>query len=108
MRDFIDLRGVSGADYRFRLWREDAAHLPIAGNYVVVREAEQGLSVLLADVSNDLSTVRQTLKRLLKDNPAAQVYTRLNVSRTVRTAENDDIVASYKPKRTAPSSPSGG
>jgi hypothetical protein len=34
MQDFIDLRGASGAAYRFRVWPDGASHLPIAGNYV--------------------------------------------------------------------------
>jgi hypothetical protein len=99
MRDFIDFHGASGAAYRFRLWPQGAPHLPMAGNYAVVREADEGFSLLSAGESNDLSLVRKDLKRLLNEHPIALVYTRLNVSRAVRAAENEDIVAHYKPRR---------
>jgi hypothetical protein len=103
MREFIDLHGASGATYRFRSWSEGAAHLPMAGNYAVVREDPKGLVVLLAGVSDDLSTARPALTRLVEGHGPAQVYTRLNVSRTVRIAENDDIVAHYQPPLKAES-----
>ncbi len=101
MREFVDLRGASGAAFRFRLWPERAAHLPMAGNYAVVREGPEGFSVVVAGVSDDLSSARPGLSRLLANHESAQVYTRLNVSRTVRHAENDDILAYYKPPATS-------
>ena len=58
MNAFIDLKGASGATYRFRHWPEGASHLPIAGNYVFVREVAQGFKVVLAGLTNDLSTCR--------------------------------------------------
>ncbi|MFI4967058.1 MAG: hypothetical protein ACHP9T_17035, partial [Caulobacterales bacterium] len=61
MNAFIDLQGASGATYRFRLWTEGSSHLPIAGNYVFVREATQGFKVVLAGLTNDLSTCRAEL-----------------------------------------------
>ena len=58
MQDFTDLTGASGTTYRFRLWRDGAAHLPIAGNYVVVAGGAKGADVLLVGATNDLSQVR--------------------------------------------------
>jgi hypothetical protein len=96
MNAFIDLQGASGATYRFRLWTEGASHLPIAGNYVFVREAAQGFKVVLAGLTNDLSTCRAELGKAVP-RKAVHVYTRLNVSRATRHAEHDDLVAGYKP-----------
>jgi hypothetical protein len=99
MREFVELQGASGASYRFRLWRDGDVHLPVAGNYVVVRPAADGFAILALDVSDDLSLVSKTLKRATRDQPAHQIYTRLNVARAVRMAENDDIAAAIKPRR---------
>ena len=97
MREFVDLRGVSGNLYRFRLWPEGGAHPPIAGNYVVLRDDPNGLKVLLAAVTGDLSQATVEARRALAKEAGARLYTRLNVARAVRTAEHDDIVAAYKP-----------
>lgn len=98
MREFVDLKGASGAAYRFRLWPEGAAHLPMAGNYAFVRDNGDAIEVLLADISDDLSTERRRMQQMNgADLDQVQIYTRLNVSRSVREAENDDIVAHYSP-----------
>lgn len=93
MKDFIDLEGASGALYRFRLWPDGSRHLPMAGNYVLVREEPQGFSVVLVAESNDLSQARGS-----KPLPggATHIFTRLNVSRAIRTAEHEDLSARYK------------
>jgi hypothetical protein len=96
MNAFIDLQGASGQAYRFRLWSEGTPHLPIAGNYVVVRQAAEGFKVVLAGVTNDLSACRAQLRKETS-REGAHLYTRLNVSRTARTAEHEDVVAHYKP-----------
>ena len=62
MREFVELQGASGANYRFRLWPGDNAHPPIAGNYVVVLDTAEGLVILEVNVSEDLSLVRTALK----------------------------------------------
>jgi hypothetical protein len=99
MRVFVDLQGASGASYRFRLWPDGKAHLPVAGNYIVVRETASNFTIIATDVSDDLSVVRQNLEPSLKDQPGVQIYTRLNVSRATRTTENEDILAA---DQTAP------
>jgi hypothetical protein len=102
MRQFVELQGASGASYRYRLWRPGEVHLPIAGNYAVVEETEDGFAIRALDLSDDLSVVRQQLKPALRDQPGIQIYTRLNISRAVRTAENLDIVAATKSRKRQP------
>jgi hypothetical protein len=97
MREFVDLRGASGTLYRFRLWPEGGAHPPIAGNYIVLREEESGLQILLAGISSDLSKAGGEARRTLAKDPAARLYTRLNVARAVRCSEHEDIVAEHQP-----------
>lgn len=96
MQDFIDLKGASGAEYRFRIWREGTPHLPIAGNYVFLRQEAEGFTVLLVGATNDLSQARAEWAKGAKRG-ATDVFTRLNVARAVRTAEHQDLVAGYKP-----------
>ena len=95
MQDFIDLKGGSGVEFRFRLWPEGAAHPPIAGNYVFLKEEPEGFTVLLVGVTNDLSAARADLSKVAKRG-ATHVFTRLNVARALRTTEHADLAAGYK------------
>jgi hypothetical protein len=95
MQDFLDLKGASGAFYRFRHWPAGASHLPIAGNYVVIQEATAGFKVLAVGASMNLSVARPASSG--RARKATHVYTRLNVSRAARTSEHEDLVANYRP-----------
>ena len=95
MQDFIDLKGASGAEYRFRLWPEGAAHAPMAGNYVFLKETPEGFTVLLVGVTNDLSAARGDWGKVAKRG-APHVFTRLNVARALRATEHKDLVAGHK------------
>jgi hypothetical protein len=97
MKDFIDLEGASGASYRFRLWPEGAPHQPIAGNYVCVRpdsDRTGGYAVAHVGETTDLSRARLEMPKALRA-PGVFVYTRLNVSRAIRTAEHEDLAARH-------------
>ena len=96
MKDFLDLKGASGAEYRFRIWREGSPHLPVAGNYVFLREDGEGFKVLLVGATNDLSQARSEWPKVVRRG-ATHVFTRLNVARAVRAAEHEDLVAGYRP-----------
>jgi hypothetical protein len=96
MQEFIDLQGASGASYRFRRRAEGASHLPTAGNYVLVQETSTGFKVLTVGTSNDLSLTRPPGKVRAGRKPT-HLFTRLNVSRTVRAFEHEDLVAHYRP-----------
>ena len=90
MNDFIDLTGASGATYRFRLRAVAGDHLPIAGNFALVTIVDGKVTVTTLGKSNDLSRLVAPT-----DPPEAQVYTRLNVARAIRTSEHDDLAAAY-------------
>jgi hypothetical protein len=99
MKDFIDLKGASGAHYRFRLWPEGSPHLPTGGNYVYLREEENaGFTVLVVGETNDLSKARADWPKATRRG-ATHVFTRLNVSRAIRNAEHQDILAQYATAR---------
>jgi hypothetical protein len=98
MQDFIDLEGASGALYRFRIWVSGGGHLPVAGNYVVVRQEVDGFKVGVVGIADDLSKVRAEGSKVVAAD-GAHIFTRLNVSRATRTAEHDDIAARYSKAR---------
>ncbi len=95
-QEFLDLKGASGAFYRFRHWPAGASHLPIAGNYVVIQETAAGFKVLAVGASMNLSVARPAPPGG-RARKVTQVYTRLNVSRAARTSEHEDLVANYRP-----------
>lgn len=96
MQDFIDLQGASGASYRFRRRAEGASHLPTAGNYVLVQETSTGFKVLTVGASIDLSLIRPPGKPRANRKPT-HLFTRLNIARTVRAFEHQDLVEHYHP-----------
>ena len=90
MNDFIDLTGASGATYPFRRRAVAGDHLPIAGNFALVTLVDGKVTVTTLGKSNDLSRLVAPT-----EPPEAQVYTRLNVARAIRTSEHDDLAAAY-------------
>ena len=98
MNDFIDLKGASGASYRFRLWPEGAAHQPIAGNFALVKEEADGFAIVGVGETLDLSMLRLDLPKQATRN-VTHIYTRLNVARAIRVAEHEDLTARYKAAR---------
>lgn len=98
MNDFIDLEGASGAQFRFRIWPTGSAHLPMAGNFVLLRHDEEGPTVLVVGATNDLSHARaQCGKAAAREGGV--LYTRLNIVRSVRMAEHEDLAARYSKAR---------
>jgi len=99
--DFLDIPGASGARYRYR--HSTVAELPAtAGNVVAVVGASAKRRYLLCGATRSLNRARPTLEAVLRDNPAAEVFIRLNVARAARDAEHADIVASMKPEVELP------
>lgn len=99
MSDFIDLRGASGAAYRFR--RADPAALPAtAGNFVYVREEGGELVVLGAGTALSLTSAAGLQRNMADRYGDADLFIRLNVARAVRKGEHQDIVDEAKPAAT--------
>jgi hypothetical protein len=100
MTDFIDLRGASGASYRFRVWPEGMFHPRIGGNFLYVRQEAERMTVCRIGETDDLSQARIGWESAQKKG-ATHVYTRLNVSEQVRVAEHRDLASSHRRSRTA-------
>ena len=67
----------------------------MGGNYAFVRIASPGLVVVAAAAADDLSVIRAALEPAALERGATHLFTRLNVSRAVRTFEAEDIAAFY-------------
>lgn len=99
MSDFIDLRGASGAAYRFR--RADPAALPAtAGNFVYAREQDGEFVVLGCGTALSLTSAGGLRRNLSDQHGEADLFIRLNVARAVRVGEHEDIVERIKPPAT--------
>ena len=94
MNDFLDLKGASGARYRFRHWPEGAAQMPAAGNYAYVRQERSGPAVVWVGETNDLSKARSDWPEGIRQG-ATHVFTRLNVGRAERLFEHADVAAAH-------------
>lgn len=94
MTTYIDLRGASGAPYRFT--RVDNAQPPTAhsGVYIYVREAADAppLVVYIAEAENLMTGASNRWPQAVQDHGATAIYTRLHVSSATRKAELADIL----------------
>ena len=95
--DFIDIRGGSGALYRFRQWPENGAVPPIAGNYALV--ARGGRQILSFGTLDDLSKAPAVLAAR---EAGTEIFTRYNVARLAREAEHEDIMLGNPDLRASP------
>lgn len=99
LSEFIDLRGASGAAYRFR--RADPAALPAtAGNFVYAREEGGQLVVVGCGTALSLTSAAGLQRNLADLHGESDLFIRLNVARAVRQGEHEDIVAQAKPPAT--------
>jgi hypothetical protein len=94
MREFVDLRGASGSSYRFRLAPNGTIPLRIAGNYAILRPKPGGFTVAHLGVTGDLSMAREEAARSYGRGPF-NLYVRLNVARSTREAEHEDLAVAY-------------
>ena len=103
MRDLIDLKGASGAVYRFNLLRDGRPLSPMGGNFAYVREAGEGYEVIhVGEGQNLLTDARALWDQAVREHGAAHLFTRLNITERVRQHEHADIVAAARPPMNSP------
>jgi len=94
----IDLRGASGAVYRYREAEKDRMQTPMGGNFVYVKRAANEIEVLYAgEAANLAEGLWSDWQRAQQDFGATDAYLRLNVGRVVRHEELHDVVAALQP-----------
>ena len=97
MKQFIDIVGASGSVYRFRRVG-DPAQLPAkAGNFLFSRPGGPREEVVCCGTALNLARAETLWKAAVEQHQAAAIFVRLNVSRTSRASEHDDIVERQKP-----------
>jgi hypothetical protein len=104
MRDLIDMRGASGAVYRFNLVSAERPLSPMGGNFIYVRDRPDGYEVVfVGEAQNLLAESRSRWAEAAKTHGAAHLYTRLNVTERARSHEYADILNATRPPMTSPS-----
>ncbi len=93
MRDIIDVKGASGAVYRFTRFRDGNPLSAMGGNYIYARE-EAGGSVIVhaGEAQNLLTGAALDWDRAVREHAADGLFTRLNISEAVRRREHADII----------------
>jgi hypothetical protein len=103
MRDLIDVRGASGAVYRFNLLREGRPLSPMGGNFLYVREVGEGYEIVyVGEAQNLLTGARENWTEAVRTFGAAHLFTRLNVTERVRRQEYLDIAEAAAPPMSSP------
>ena len=94
MRDIIDVRGASGAAYRFTRFRDGNPLSAMGGNFLYASETDGVTTVLfVGEAQNLLTGARVRWDEAVRDHDAEGLYTRLNISERTRQAEHADILA---------------
>jgi hypothetical protein len=95
----IELAGKSGARYRYTPL-EEARLLPPAGaNFVIAEVSGAAARLVYVGETDNLANQawRPALERARQSHPKAKVLTRLNVTRAIREAEQQDLIAQHQP-----------
>jgi hypothetical protein len=93
--EFVDIAGASGAIYRFRLI-DGPTRLPAtAGNFIFLRAGPGVVEPTCCGAMSSLLSAVHAWRSAVAEHQVEKIYIRLNVSRTIRTAEHEDIVAGH-------------
>lgn len=102
VQDHVDLKGASGAVYRFRLIA-DPNRLPIsAGNFTYVRWRGSTPQVMCCGAVNSLVEAVRQWDLAVRSHGAEGLYIRLNVARSTRTDEHRDLIERLRPPMASP------
>ncbi len=94
----IDLRGVSGTVYRYRIANPTRPNIAGSGNFVYVRDAEGSPQVVYAGETDSLAL--ESLLRwdeAVRQYGATHIFMRLNVSGATRATELGDLLPVLEP-----------
>jgi hypothetical protein len=94
VKPYIELKGASGAVYRYKLADNGDPATTIAGNYVYL---DAKGTVVFAGEANNLVDAKNRWSEAYARHGATWLYTRLNVSGASRADEYSDIVIALQP-----------
>jgi hypothetical protein len=102
MNDQIDLRGASGAVYRYRADDPVRPATAAGGTFVYVRRTAEEHEVLYAGATDSLARADfEHWQRAVSEHGATHLFTRLHVSSAARYQELDDLIGGLKPVMNA-------
>ena len=102
MRDYIDVAGGSGANYRFMRLKDGRPLSPMGGNFLYCRFTGEVLEIIYAgEVQNLLKDARDRWTEAQQRFQVSDLFSRLNISERVRQLELNDIVGAHHPPMNA-------
>lgn len=95
MSQRVDFRGQSGARYSFVRLDDEAGLKPIGVTYLIAEETVEGWRLHDVGHTNNLAEKAWVtpLANVREKHPCAELFIRLNVSRSIREAEAADLAA---------------
>lgn len=98
MRDQIDCRLESGEHLRFSLFKEGRPLSPMGGNYLYVKDTEDGPRIIFAGQTDNLALHAQERWGEAQSLFGLDgLYTRLNITTAVRRREHQDLLEALDP-----------
>ncbi|HEY5106234.1 MAG TPA: hypothetical protein VII73_05595 [Caulobacteraceae bacterium] len=103
MKDLIDLKGASGAVYRFAHFRDGRSLSPTGGAYLYVRAVGETCQVIhLGEGPNLLKDAHSHWAQAVELFGATDLFTRLNVTEWARQLEHTDMMAAIDAPMVSP------
>lgn len=97
MNLWIDIRGASGALYRYQLAERARPRTAVSGTYLYVRDGKQPQIVYAGQALNLSEEAPELWPKASSEFGATHLYTRLNVASAAREAELEDLLAAETP-----------
>jgi hypothetical protein len=109
VKDYIDITGASGSNYRFMRLKDGRPLSPMGGNFLFARYTGETFEIIYAgEVQNLQKDSRERWAEAQKRYQVIDLYSRLNISERVRQLELVDIVnANHPPMNTGPDRKAG-
>jgi hypothetical protein len=102
VKDYIDVAGASGANYRFMRLKDGRPLSPMGGNFLYCRFTGDVCEVIFAgEVQNLMQDARERWGEAQKRFQVSDLYSRLNISERVRQLELADITDANHPPMNA-------
>jgi acetyl esterase/lipase len=100
LQSILDLPGASGATYRFRRV-SDPHQLPASsGNFVYVRWRDAAPQVICCGSVDRLVEATRQWDAAVRAHGVEDLYVRLNIARSIRGDEHQDLTNAIRPPMT--------
>ncbi len=97
MNSWIDVKGGSGAIYRYQLAEQARPRTAVSGNYIYLREGREPKIVFAGQSLNLAEDSTLLWQRATAEFGATHLYYRLNVAGAAREAELADLLSAEVP-----------